>query len=606
MERYGRPPGPHPAQGHAPSPLAEAISLVLMPSGAATRTAPYSPGYVEKLEDDLAQCRRELESLRKQMNLAQQAHKSDPSQTDLPAAGQASPAETEVELEKMRNVEKSLRTEIDTRMKTEQEIRELAELTNLIIDATDTGILLYKASGECIRANLAAARLVGATDEQMVRHNFRESRSWRMSGLFAAAEMALSTGETQKFDSPMRTIYGKDVWVVSYLSRVVMKGERYLLMVFTDIADYKNAEQALRVSDERYDLALRGSTDSIWDWNVLTNELYLSERWCETMGYRQAEIDSTFAAHESLLHPDDRDEVLARLRRHLEQREPYAVEFRKRAKNGEYRWFLIRGQAIWNERGQATRMAGSLTDITERKQVEQALVESCEALSDLSARAEARREEERKHIAREVHDELGQVLMVLRMEIARLKAKAGIHDAAIDAIAHNMLELVDRAIRGVRDVAGRLRPVMLDMGVVAAIEWQCKEFTEHSGIRCALEVADDLVELEESRAVAVFRIVQGSLTNIARHAAATRVDIAIAPCDGVLEVEVRDNGKGFHPETPFGKKSFGLLGMRERAIALGGEFNVTSRPGQGTVVTLRIPNHAIERRKPRDPSANRR
>ncbi|MCM1984916.1 PAS domain-containing protein [Lyngbya confervoides] len=135
----------------------------------------------------------------------------------------------------------------------------------------------------------------------------------------------------------------------------------------------EQAEAALRESQERYTLAVQGSQDGIWDWNVLTNEVYYSPRCKAILGYQDHELDTQFSVFESRLHPADRDRILAALTAHLEQGVPYAVEYRLRAKGGDYRWIYARGQAIWDAQGQPTRMAGSISDITERKQVEEAL-----------------------------------------------------------------------------------------------------------------------------------------------------------------------------------------------------------------------------------------
>jgi len=236
----------------------------------------------------------------------------------------------------------------------------------------------------------------------------------------------------------------------------------------------------------------------------------------------------------------------------------------------------------------------SFCDITDRQRAEASARAELEArvsraaVRKLAAHVEKLREEERKSIAREVHDELGQVLSVLRMNIALLKDRTGMNNPVMDGIERDMLALVDRAIKGVRSVAGNLRPALLDMGCIAAIEWQCIKFAEHSGIPCSLKVKGEIADTDEQRSLALLRIVQESLSNVARHAAATRVEVAVAARNGSIEVEIRDNGRGFIPEEHDGNESFGLLGMRERAISIGGELNVAGKPGQGTAVTLRI------------------
>jgi PAS domain S-box-containing protein len=228
-------------------------------------------------------------------------------------------------------------------------------------------------------------------------------------------------------------------------------------------------------------------------------------------------------------------------------------------------------------------------DMSERQKAAQALHESRQRLRELAAQTEATREEERKHIAREVHDELGQILTALRMELSFLGLRDG---ASNPALADKLLELkglVDRAIQGVRNVATNLRPTALDMGLVPAIEWLCREFTQRTAVPCVLGVQHQGIELDEARAIVVFRIVQESLTNIGRYANASRVDVTLDRCDDELRVLVRDNGRGFDPATASQRKSFGLLGMRERAIALGGQLDVSSVPGAGTVIRVSAP-----------------
>jgi PAS domain S-box-containing protein len=242
-----------------------------------------------------------------------------------------------------------------------------------------------------------------------------------------------------------------------------------------------------------------------------------------------------------------------------------------------------------------TVLQATVRDITELKRAEasiraeQEIMASRAAVRKLAAHMEGLHEGERKLLAHEVHDELGQVLSVLRMDISLLKDRTGLNNAVMDGIERSMLALVDRAIQGVRNVAGSLSPPLLDMGVIAAIEWQCAKFAEINGIPCTLDVVGDIGDsIPENQSLTLFRIVQESLANVKRHAAATRVGISIATRDGVIELEIRDNGKGFDPGKLAASESFGLLGMRERAISIGGELSVTSSPGQGTTVTLRL------------------
>lgn len=248
----------------------------------------------------------------------------------------------------------------------------------------------------------------------------------------------------------------------------------------------------------------------------------------------------------------------------------------------------------WIETHRGRMLMVTVRHAGQRKRYETELQRSRQHLRELAARAEAAREEERKHIAREVHDELGQVLTALRMDVTMFKLRFGALDPLLPQKLDEMKALIDRGIQGVRRVAVSLRPAALDMGLTAALEWLCTEASTHHGLVCALEVEGDELELDEARAVVVFRIVQESLTNVARYAQAERVEVRVSQQEGALCFEVRDNGLGFDPTEVRHQKSFGLLGMRERALALGGELHILSAPGQGTTVRASIPLRAEE------------
>ncbi len=228
-------------------------------------------------------------------------------------------------------------------------------------------------------------------------------------------------------------------------------------------------------------------------------------------------------------------------------------------------------------------------DVSERQQAQTELAESRQRLRELGAQNEAAREAERKHIAREVHDELGQVLTALRMELSLLDMRYGALAPALTTQTGTMKALVDHAIQGVRDVVGNLRPAALDMGLVPAIKWLCSEFSSRNAIPCVLHAPDDAVDLDDARAVVVFRIVQESLTNVSRYARANQVDITLENRGDALWIEVRDDGQGFDAAAVARTRSFGLLGMRERAIALGGHLEIDSHPGNGTTIRVAIP-----------------
>jgi signal transduction histidine kinase len=228
--------------------------------------------------------------------------------------------------------------------------------------------------------------------------------------------------------------------------------------------------------------------------------------------------------------------------------------------------------------------------MTERKRVEMELRRSREDLRSLSAHLQSAREEERGHIAREIHDELGQILSKLKLDIAWLKKRLSRDQIQLAEKADKMSGLVDSTIRTVQRISSELRPAVLDyLGLPAAIEWQAKEFKEQTGIGCAISIEPELAVPDQNISIAVFRIFQETLTNIIRHSKASRVDVHLKKDDTTLMLEIRDNGAGIPQEKVSDHASFGLMGMKERARFLGGSVTVAGVPGKGTTVTLKIP-----------------
>src|SRR2546421_2170752 len=216
------------------------------------------------------------------------------------------------------------------------------------------------------------------------------------------------------------------------------------------------------------------------------------------------------------------------------------------------------------------------------------LRESEEKLRRLAAHLISVREEERAHIAREIHDELGQVLTGLKMEVGWLAKR--LKEKELVEKTDSMAKLIDSTVQTVRKIATGLRPEMLDdMGLIAAVAWQAKEFQKRTGIRCRAKLPPESVKLDVDVSTTMFRIFQEILTNVARHSRATRVDMELTVNDERVGLEVTDNGVGIADSDLNGKKSLGLLGMHERALLFGGEVKITGTAGHGTRVSVSIP-----------------
>ncbi len=271
-------------------------------------------------------------------------------------------------------------------------------------------------------------------------------------------------------------------------------------------------------------------------------------------------------------------------------------------------WVQLNARGLIGNDGSLRYLEGLLTDVTarkhaledlqlqrdrlalevsERKWTELELLASRERLQQLSARQEAIREEERKSIAMEIHDELGQLLTALKMDLSLLSMQLPTGTPVIQK-AEEMRELIEQTIRIVRNVVSHLRPTALNYGLASALEWLAADFSRHTEIPCRFQSTHPEPNLPDPRATAIFRIVQESLTNVARHARASQVDVTLANTEAGIEVAVRDNGQGFDAVSARSGYSYGLHGMAERARLIHAELQIHSKPDRGTLITLRL------------------
>ena len=250
-------------------------------------------------------------------------------------------------------------------------------------------------------------------------------------------------------------------------------------------------------------------------------------------------------------------------------------------------WGQLTVSLVRNQKGEFKYCVGMVEDISRRKRTEGELQRWRDQLRALAARVQRVREEERTRVAREIHDELGQALTAIKMDLSSLIR--GLPPERKQR-AESILKEVDEAIQSVRKISTELRPGILDdLGLVAAIEWAAEEFQARTGMECHVSVSMAGIEMAPERATGVFRIFQETLTNVARHANATRVDVGLTHEKGDLILEVHDNGKGVSEEQLSASGSLGILGMRERAVLLGGELTISEETGKGTTVRVRMP-----------------
>lgn len=359
----------------------------------------------------------------------------------------------------------------------------------------------------------------------------------------------------------------------------------YLLLEAHDITQYRRQERAL----EERDAHLRTITESMpgMVFEFVRQDGTLRLIYVNQTGQALCELapQALVAGGANLLDCIDEqaravffDDVLR------SERTMSELDWTGRLNKGWDTWVNLR--AIPRVSDKRVVWSGVALDITDIKEKELELEKSRSALRELSTRHEIVREDERRRMAREVHDELGQHLTALRMGLSVLGERAQAEELAQEA--RRLKTLVDSSISMVRSIVSTLRPPAMDLGIAAALRWLVHEFETHVRIACELDIHTEGIALDDATATALFRIVQESLTNVAKHAQASRVWISMRRLNRHLVLEVRDNGRGFDVAGK-GRSGFGLLGMNERAISLQGELALHSVPGEGTVVSIYLP-----------------
>jgi two-component system sensor histidine kinase UhpB len=248
---------------------------------------------------------------------------------------------------------------------------------------------------------------------------------------------------------------------------------------------------------------------------------------------------------------------------------------------------------IYDTRRRHNGTMSVIMDITDSTRIEEELTRSREELRNLSRHLQSVREEESKRIAREIHDEMGQALTALKMDLAWLSRRFTAETEEQDQLrekTRSMTGLIDQTIQLIQKISAELRPGLLDdLGLRPAIEWQVQDFQNRTGIKCKLTADDHDIEMDPDQATAIFRVFQESLTNVARHAEATRLEIILDEKDGWLRLVVRDNGKGISETQVYAPDALGFMGMRERLRPFNGKLSVQGAPRKGTTVEISLP-----------------
>jgi PAS domain S-box-containing protein len=352
-----------------------------------------------------------------------------------------------------------------------------------------------------------------------------------------------------------------------------------------DVTELVETLDALRASEARFERVLTGATDGYWDWDLEENRVYYSPSFRAQLGLAEIDAFSSELDFIDLIHPDDRSRTASALRRAVDDGAEFREEFRLRQADGDYAWFLGRGERVKGEDG-APHFAGSITRAADRQRMDESLKSALERLRHLSRRVIGALESERAHLARELHDQLGQVLTAVKIKLQTLGRQSPV--PSMTGPLEETVRVVDTAIEQVRRMSRDLRPPQLDdLGLVAALRAHLHAQAELGKLRAHFDAPEDLPPLAEDLEIAVFRIAQEALTNVLRHAQATGVWLELTVTSRDLTLVVQDDGVGFGAGAE--TTHLGLVSMEERAQLAGGSMRVASIPGSGTEVRASFP-----------------
>lgn len=359
-----------------------------------------------------------------------------------------------------------------------------------------------------------------------------------------------------------------------------------------DITKRKKAESAIRESEEKYRYLFNNNPALIFIWDLENLQiLEANQTALDEYGYTRNEVlNMTVLA----LRPLEDHEKIKKFATDMLSIDTLQVRgtWRHIKKNGEMMMMDITSHRItYNNRKAILSIA---ENVTQKILIEAQLKKSYEDIRLLNTHLQTIREEERAGIAREIHDELGQQLTALKMDVSWINKRIHTENPEVTERISDMLLLIDQTVKVVRRIASDLRPGILDdLGLIAALEWQLGEFEKRMGINTVFHSKINHLDLEKKTTIGLYRIYQETLTNIARHSGASYIEVFVEQMDNLFCLTITDNGKGFDMEQIKYKNTLGLLGMSERVRMMNGELAIQSSPGKGTVVIIKVPINVI-------------
>jgi len=492
--------------------------------------------------------------------------------------------------------------DITDRVRSEEQVRAGQLLLQQVLETLPVGVIVLDRRGDILRHNPAAfgiwgEMIVSGPERRAKSEGFRHDSGERIAADEWASLRAVEEGQTTRDELiDINTFDGVQKTIKNYAAPIrdadgVITGA---VVVNEDVTERVRAEEALRKTERLLvDAEKLGHTGS-WKQDLVGGEIINTEANQHLFFGDDLNKGTRLEDYLAVIHPDDRDRVLASRERLHAGTGPSDTEFRVVWPDGSVHWIFGRATIVRDAAGRPLRAYGTNADITERKHAQEELARRAHQLETLSARLLQSQDKERRRIARELHDTTAQNLAALRMDLSMLKRSVAASDSSVREAIDESIALTERAIAEVRTLSYLLHPPMIEAaGLVPSLRWYAQGFQERSGIAVTLDLPDELERLPMEMETAVFRIVQEALTNIQRHSGSTVVKIHLERQPQVLKLEIADRGRGLPAalrdnESMLAAAGVGIAGMRERARELGGRMDVRSGD-KGTTVTVSLP-----------------
>jgi len=404
------------------------------------------------------------------------------------------------------------------------------------------------------------------------------------------ADRVFATGRAAHLDD----VREKRSFEHSVFPVAVERGKVTRVVAFSrDITNRKAVEETLRKSEEKYRTIFENVVEGIFQISPEGCFISMNPAMARIHGFQSPEdmmATVTDVRRQLCTESGNVTRLIETLRKDEAVRD---LEMQVYRKDGSVIWTSTSLHAVRDTARNVFYFEGTTVDVTERKEAEDCLKRSHEQLHALTGHLQRVREEERARIAREIHDELGQALTGIKIDLSRLRSnlmQEGSAPAHVFKEFNALLLLVNNTIEASRTLSSRLRPSILDdLGLVTALKWYARRFSERTGIMPVIRCQEEEIQEDPDRAIALFRIYQECLTNITRHARADTIIVDIREEGQTVIMQISDNGIGMPDDQDLNAQSFGIRGMKERAFALGGVVDISSRPGKGTTVRTIIP-----------------